>query len=109
MASGKSWSQPTWRQSGKFYGADSHLEKIVVPETRCRSRLSPIAAAFCLNRAPIFGPGSVLTPRVSTSLQGSASQTPSWFVSYLDCIIRALALVGSPESLAEAYGSYVCS
>src|SRR5918995_7491196 len=44
---------------------------------------------------------------IMTRLEHSlASQTPSWFVSYLDCFISSLALASSPRLPSEGYGLY---
>ena len=41
---------------------------------------------------------------MSTFLHSAASHVPSWFVSYLDCIISCFPLATDPASFGVAYG-----
>ena len=80
----------------------------MVPVSSARVfRWMPIFARSEATDASWAGNGSAELPTENTSWHALASQTPSWFVSYFDCIISALALVRSPRLPGVAYGLYV--
>ena len=71
----------------------------------CGIGMTPMLARLDWTSAAILGKGSVWSTTITTSLHADASQTPSWFVSYLESIIAALALSTDPASFGVAYGS----
>src|SRR5437660_679450 len=103
--SAKSAYQPSLGHIGICSVAVSHFVYAVVVWNCLRVTVMPMLARLDWTRAAILGKGSVWSTTITTFLHADASQTPSWFVSYLESIIAALALSADPASFGVAYGS----